>query len=192
MLDRGDAADLMDVVRHELGFSKAERRFPRKDTCLAIYSHRVNTQRPLRDTLTRMFPVVRGMGGGAHARCIAAYVESKLEQPGARLRRPAALLARDDARTRRWRREIGARFDHMLVDEYQDTNVLQAEILQRLRPDGEGVTVVGDDAQAIYSFRAATVENIRGFRSAVRARQASSRSRRTTAPRSRSSMRRTR
>src|SRR5688500_17739188 len=59
--------------------------------------------------------------------------------------------------------EIGARFDHVLVDEYQDTNVLQAEILQRLKPAGQGVTVVGDDAQAIYSFRAATVENIRTF-----------------------------
>src|SRR5205807_1364638 len=60
-------------------------------------------------------------------------------------------------------REIDAQFDHILVDEYQDTNVLQAEILQRLRPSGEGLTVVGDDAQAIYSFRAATLENIRGF-----------------------------
>ena len=59
--------------------------------------------------------------------------------------------------------EIGARFDHVLVDEYQDTNVLQAQILQRLKPTGQGLTVVGDDAQAIYSFRAATVENIRGF-----------------------------
>jgi DNA helicase-2/ATP-dependent DNA helicase PcrA len=59
--------------------------------------------------------------------------------------------------------EIGARFDHVLVDEYQDTNVLQADILRRLKPSGEGVTVVGDDAQAIYSFRAATVDNIRNF-----------------------------
>src|SRR5207247_7839610 len=59
--------------------------------------------------------------------------------------------------------EIGAQFDHVLVDEYQDTNVLQAEILKRLRPNGSGVTVVGDDAQAIYSFRAATVENILEF-----------------------------
>src|SRR5437868_15229644 len=56
VLDRGDAADLMDVVRHEKGLSKAERRFPRKDTCLAIYSHRVNTQRPLADTLAEVFP----------------------------------------------------------------------------------------------------------------------------------------
>src|SRR4029077_9798288 len=62
-------------------------------------------------------------------------------------------------------RDIGENWDHVLVDEYQDTNVLQAEILQRLRPSGEGMTVVGDDAQAIYSFRAASVENIRGFAS---------------------------
>jgi DNA helicase-2/ATP-dependent DNA helicase PcrA len=59
--------------------------------------------------------------------------------------------------------EIGAQFEHILVDEYQDTNVLQAEILKGLKPSGEGLTVVGDDAQAIYSFRAATIENIVGF-----------------------------
>ena len=56
VLDRGDAADLMDVVRHERGLSRAEKRFPRKDTCLAIYSHRVNTQRPLVETLALMYP----------------------------------------------------------------------------------------------------------------------------------------
>ena len=66
-------------------------------------------------------------------------------------------------------RDIGGDFDHILVDEYQDTNVLQAEILARLRPGGKGLTVVGDDAQAIYSFRAATVGNIRGFAAQYRA-----------------------
>ena len=59
--------------------------------------------------------------------------------------------------------EIAARFDHLLVDEYQDTNALQGEIVLRLRPLGRGLTVVGDDAQAIYSFRAATVRNILDF-----------------------------
>jgi DNA helicase-2/ATP-dependent DNA helicase PcrA len=59
--------------------------------------------------------------------------------------------------------ELGGRFDHVLVDEYQDTNRLQAEILLKLKPDGRGVMVVGDDAQAIYSFRAATVRNILDF-----------------------------
>ena len=59
--------------------------------------------------------------------------------------------------------EVAARFDHLLVDEYQDTNRLQADIALRLRPGGIGLTVVGDDAQSIYSFRAATVRNILDF-----------------------------
>jgi DNA helicase-2/ATP-dependent DNA helicase PcrA len=59
--------------------------------------------------------------------------------------------------------EIGARFDHILVDEYQDTNALQASILLALKPQGHGLTVVGDDAQSIYAFRGATVRNILDF-----------------------------
>lgn len=58
---------------------------------------------------------------------------------------------------------IGALFDHVLVDEYQDTNAIQAAILLALKPDGKGLTVVGDDAQSIYGFRAATVRNILDF-----------------------------
>ncbi|WP_348240336.1 UvrD-helicase domain-containing protein, partial [Salmonella enterica] len=58
---------------------------------------------------------------------------------------------------------LGGAFDHVLVDEYQDTNRLQAEILLAMKPDGRGLTVVGDDAQSIYSFRAATVRNILDF-----------------------------
>jgi DNA helicase-2/ATP-dependent DNA helicase PcrA len=59
--------------------------------------------------------------------------------------------------------EIGGWFDHILVDEYQDTNRLQSKILLRLKPEGRGMMVVGDDAQSIYSFRAATVRNILDF-----------------------------
>ena len=59
--------------------------------------------------------------------------------------------------------DIGGRFDHVLVDEYQDTNRLQSSILLALKPRGHGLTVVGDDAQSIYSFRAATVRNILDF-----------------------------
>jgi DNA helicase-2/ATP-dependent DNA helicase PcrA len=161
VLDRGDAADLMDVVRHQLGFSKAEKRFPRKDTCLAIYSHRVNTQRPLVSTLDTLFPWCAEWEGEL-TQLYRAYVEKKLESQA---------LDYDDLLLY-WHtmmsdqclaEEISAQFDHVLVDEYQDTNVLQAETLHRLRPTGQGITVVGDDAQAIYSFRAATVENILGF-----------------------------
>src|SRR3954466_5873624 len=161
VLDRGDAADLMDVVRHELGFSKSEKRFPRKDTCLAIYSHKINTQGPLADTLGTVFPWCAEWEGELKE-LFRKYVERKIQNQALdyddlllywhAMMGDAALAA-----------EVGALFDHILVDEYQDTNVLQAEILLRLRPDGRGVTVVGDDAQAIYSFRAASVENIRSF-----------------------------
>src|SRR5438270_166612 len=161
VLDRGDAADLMDLVRFELGLSKSERRFPRKDTCLAIYSHRVNTQGALADTLTSCFPWCAEWEAEL-TRLYRAYVERKLANQA---------LDYDDLLLywhamlgdERLAREIGAGFDHILVDEYQDANVLQADILRRVRPDGRGLTVVGDDAQAIYSFRAATIDNIRGF-----------------------------
>jgi len=164
VLDRGDAADLMDLVRHELGYSKVDgesRRFPRKDTCLAIYSHKVNTQGPLRATLDEVFPWCAEWEDELKA-LFRKYVERKLANQA---------LDYDDLLLY-WHAMMGdaglaaetsALFDHILVDEYQDTNVLQAEILQRLRPGGAGLTVVGDDAQAIYSFRAASVENILTF-----------------------------
>jgi DNA helicase II / ATP-dependent DNA helicase PcrA len=165
VLDRGDAADLIDVARHELGFSKVEageaRRFPRKDTCLAIYSHRVNTQGSLESTLRDAFPWCAEWEGELR-RLFSLYVEKKLASQALDyddlLLYWHAMMA-DDALAA----ELAAQWDHVLVDEYQDTNVLQAEVLQRLRPEGTGLTVVGDDAQAIYSFRAATVENILAF-----------------------------
>ena len=161
VLDRGDAADLIDLVRHELGYSAAKKRFPRKDTCLAIYSHRVNTGWPLEQVLTRVFPWCAEWETELRT-LFREYVQRKqangvLDYDDLLLWWDAAL--EDDALAR----AIGARFDHVLVDEYQDTNLLQARILQRLRPDGSGLMVVGDDAQSIYAFRGADVENILGF-----------------------------
>jgi DNA helicase-2/ATP-dependent DNA helicase PcrA len=161
VLDRGDAADLMDVVRHELGFSKTEKRFPRKDTCLAIYSHRVNTRGTLADSLADVFPWCAEWQEEL-TQLFRAYVARKLANQA--LDYDDLLLywhamAADAALAE----DMGSRFDQILVDEYQDTNALQAEILRALRPSGEGVTVVGDDAQSIYSFRAATVKNILDF-----------------------------
>jgi DNA helicase II / ATP-dependent DNA helicase PcrA len=161
VLDRADAADLMDVVRHRLGLSQTGQRFPRKDTCLGIYSHRINTQLPLRHTLETAYPWCLDWEE-ALTGLYRAYVEEKLAQQALDyddLLLYWRVMMQDDALAA----EIGARFDHVLVDEYQDTNALQAEILRRLKPTGEGVTVVGDDAQAIYSFRGATVENILEF-----------------------------
>ncbi len=161
VLDRGDAADLIDVERHAQGLSGLEKRFPRKDACLAIYSHRVNTQGTLKDTLDQVFPWCAEWEVEL-TKLFRAYVERKLANQA---------LDYDDLLLY-WHtmladpllaREIGDAFDHVLVDEYQDTNALQAEILQALKPGGAGLMVVGDDAQAIYAFRAARVENILDF-----------------------------
>ena len=159
--DRGDSADLINLVRHELGLSQTKARFPTKATCLAIYSRAVNGTAPLDELLTSAFPWCCGWEAELR-KLFAAYVEAKQRHNvldyddlllyWAQMMREPALAA-----------DIGARFDHVLVDEYQDTNRLQASILPALKPDGTGLTVVGDDAQSIYSFRAATVRNILEF-----------------------------
>jgi DNA helicase II / ATP-dependent DNA helicase PcrA len=161
VIDRSDAADLMDLARQALGLSGLEKRFPRKDTCLAIYSHCVNTQRALEATLAGFFPWCAEWREELR-RLFGRYVEMKLAQQ---------VLDFDDlllywhalVREPELAQEVGSRYEHVLVDEYQDTNALQAEILLAMKPTGAGVCVVGDDAQAIYSFRAATVENILDF-----------------------------
>ena len=161
VLDRGDSADFIDTLRQELGFAQKEQRFPRKDTCLQIYSHRVNTQRPLKETLDAQFPWCAQWESDL-TRLYRTYVERKQHN---------SLLDYDDLllywqimmSDSRLAAHVSGHFDHVLVDEYQDTNKLQAEILHALKPDGAGLAVVGDDAQAIYSFRAAAVENILGF-----------------------------
>src|SRR3954463_4818881 len=158
LLDREDAADLLDHLRHEQGLSRTDRRFPRKGTCLAIYSSVVNTQVDLRACLETRFPWCLEWEEALRA-LFGSYVEAKASR---------AVLDYDDLLLYWFHlmsepslaQRIGSLFDHALVDEYQDTNTLQAEILRRLKPDGRGVTVVGDDAQAIYSFRAACVGNI--------------------------------
>ncbi len=161
VLDRGDSADLIDLTRHELGLSAKNRRFPGKDTCLKIYSLRVNSGKSLHACLTESFPWCQDDEDELTA-LFRAYVERK--QASAALDYDDLLLywhhlSRDDELAA----EIGAAFSHVLVDEYQDTNRLQADILLRLKPDGAGVTVVGDDAQSIYAFRAAEVDNILSF-----------------------------
>ncbi len=161
LLDREDAADLIDRLRHDQGLSRTDKRFPRKGTCLAIYSSVVNTQETLRACLETRFPWCLEWEAPLRA-LFAGYVDAK----GSR-----ALLDYDDLLLYWFHlmadaslaRRVGGLFDHVLVDEYQDTNTLQAEILRLLKPDGRGVTVVGDDAQAIYSFRAARAGNILAF-----------------------------
>lgn len=159
--DRGDSADLMHVVRHDLGLSEQASRFPRKETCLAIYSRVVNTQLPIEVVLKTQFPRY-AMWADALKTLFAGYVEAKQKQQV--LDYDDLLLYWAQAMTEpALAQDMGARFDHVLVDEYQDTNALQASILLALKPQGRGLTVVGDDAQSIYAFRGATVRNILDF-----------------------------
>lgn len=161
VIDRGDSADLIDLQRQELGLARQARRFPRKDTCLAIYSHRINTRGTLEESLESAFPWCTEWRDEL-TQLFRAYVKAKQAQQ---------LLDYDDlllywhllAQEPAVARQLGARFEHVLVDEYQDTNTLQAEILLAMKPYGAGLCVVGDDAQSIYSFRAAAVENILEF-----------------------------
>lgn len=159
--DRSDSEDLLDVVRAELGLTKTNKRFPKKGTCLSIYSNCVNSRRPLDEVLAGDFPWCKDDADDLK-RLFQAYVDRK--ESGSVLDYDDLLLF--------WRglmaepkpgERVRAAFDCVLVDEYQDTNCLQSEILKLLRPDGSGLTVVGDDAQSIYSFRAATVRNILDF-----------------------------
>lgn len=161
VVDRSDAEDLLNDVRSELNLDKGEVRFPKKGTCLSIYSRCVNAQEPVEAALKTHFPWCSSYPEQLKT-LFKAYVARKQEQN---------VLDYDDLllywyylmQDESLASEVRRRFDAVLVDEYQDTNALQAAILHRLCPDGKGLTVVGDDAQSIYSFRAATVHNILDF-----------------------------
>ncbi|MDP3314968.1 MAG: ATP-dependent helicase [Devosia sp.] len=159
--DREDSGDLMNIIRHEMGFSEAKKRFPTKGTCLAIYSRVVNAEQDIERILKDHFPWV-AMWSNELRDLFGAYTEAKQRQQvldyDDLLLYWAAMMREPSIAT-----NLGERFDHVLVDEYQDTNRLQASILLALKPKGDGLTVVGDDAQSIYSFRAATVRNILEF-----------------------------
>src|ERR1700675_1900207 len=121
--DREDSADLINLIRHEKGFSKTKERFPTKGTCLAIYSRCVNAETSIDQVLGSSFPWCAGWAAELKE-LFAAYVEAKQAQN---------VLDYDDLLLY-WAQtmsdpaladDIGGRFDHVLVDEYQDTNPLQ-------------------------------------------------------------------
>jgi DNA helicase-2/ATP-dependent DNA helicase PcrA len=162
VLDQADMADLMDLIRGERhpNNDKHERRFPRKDTLVAIYSRMVNAGQGLSSVLESAFPWCSDDADGIRA-IFAEYTSRKRSQN---------ILDYDDLLLF-WRalgatpagQESARQFDHVLVDEYQDTNPLQAQILQSLRAENRNLMVVGDDAQSIYAFRAASIRNILDF-----------------------------
>ena len=160
VLDESDTVELIGFVRHELDFDRGKgRRFPKAETIAKVYSRLVNAQEPLSSVLERTFPWCATEIDGVRE-VIRAYLTRKRDQN---------LVDFDDLLLY-WRalgqaepEFMAGLFDHVLVDEYQDTNALQGDIVSLLSPGGAGLCVVGDDAQAIYSFRAATPRNILEF-----------------------------
>jgi len=159
--DRTDSEDLLNVVRTELKLAKTDKRFPRKGTCMAIYSRCVNSREKLATVIEKHYPWCQDWAGELK-QLFNGYLDHK---------EAAAVLDYDDLllywlallEDPKAGETVRGQFDCVLVDEYQDTNTLQAQILYKLSPEGKGVTIVGDDAQSIYSFRAATVRNILDF-----------------------------
>jgi DNA helicase II / ATP-dependent DNA helicase PcrA len=151
VLDRADSADAMDLLRHDHGLAEANSRMPNASTLVDVYSRAVSTGTPARTLIATQFPWLE-VHSDAIVGLFRAYVTRK---------RSRGLLDFDDLLLA-WRSllsdpivgpEIAGRYDHVLVDEYQDVNQTQVDIVHLLRPTGQGLTVVGDDAQAIYAFR---------------------------------------
>ncbi|MEA2461322.1 MAG: ATP-dependent helicase UvrD/PcrA [Actinomycetota bacterium] len=161
IMDQGDAGDLMNLIRSELEVAQGERRFPKKDTLVAIYSRSVNSGTRMGDLLSKHFPWCEEFHDDIKP-IFETYTVRKRQQ---------GVLDYDDlllywnalSATQPVGDQVGDLFEHILVDEYQDTNVLQSDILRNMRRNRKNVMAVGDDAQAIYSFRAATIANILDF-----------------------------
>ncbi len=161
IMDQSDAEDMLQVIRHKVIDKQVKGRFPRKGTLLAIYSRRMNSGEELEPILKIWFPWCERWTNEL----------KKIYREYVSLKQQRSILDYDDLLVY-WRylltetnaaKTIEERFDHVLVDEYQDTNRLQAEILLGMRTTNHNIMVVGDDAQSIYSFRAATVRNMLDF-----------------------------
>jgi DNA helicase II / ATP-dependent DNA helicase PcrA len=159
VLDPAGACDLMDLLRNDHDLTGTAARFPRSSTLVDIYSRCINTQRPLRDVVPSEYPWC-----APHADVIGALFRDFTAR-----KRSSALLDFDDLLLY-WRAllrhedlgpHLAARFRFVLVDEYQDVNSLQVDIVRLLAPEGKGLTVVGDEAQAIYGFRGSDPRHLR-------------------------------
>ena len=164
ILDQGDAADLMQLSRAALGLADKKKRFPKKETLQQVHSRHVNTAIPVEAILRDEYPRFVEHEEGVLS-VFADYAERKrsrnLVDYDDLLLFWAMLVEAEPARAIGDR--IGALYSHVLVDEYQDTNQLQARILKGMCRTHRNITVVGDDAQSIYAFRGATIRNILDF-----------------------------
>ena len=162
ILDRTDSEDVINLFRSNMGLNKKERRFPRKQTIAKIISLAANKMTSVAEVLDSQFPYLFSELDDL----------SQIEEDYRQYKRERSLLDYDDLLTHlrellRSHPEVAERlsrtYRYIMVDEYQDTNRLQAEIVRLLAHVHDNVMAVGDDAQSIYSFRGATVRNIFEF-----------------------------
>jgi DNA helicase-2/ATP-dependent DNA helicase PcrA len=162
ILDQGDAEDVVNLLRTQMKLDTREKRFPRKQTLFDIYSRAVNTLTPIKEILSEDYPHFED------------YLEEilRLQRAYESYKSKHNLMDYDDLLiflrkllrdNEPVRRTLSGRYTYIMVDEYQDTNRIQAEIVRLLAGERGNVMVVGDDAQSIYSFRGATIRNILDF-----------------------------
>jgi DNA helicase-2/ATP-dependent DNA helicase PcrA len=161
ILDQEDATDLVNLSRAELGHADAKKRFPKKEALHYVYSRHVNTDIPVDQILADEYPQFVEYAPDV-LRIFDDYSRRKAERNlvdyDDLLLFWGAMLDVADVGDR-----LAGHYDHILVDEYQDTNLLQARILRGMCRAGTRVSVVGDDAQSVYAFRGATIRNILDF-----------------------------
>ena len=162
IMDQGDAEDLMQLARANLGYGKQEKRFPKKETLHHVYSTHLNTETPVEEIVEREYPQFIEFSRDM-VRIYAEYTSRKHERNlvdyDDLLLFWALMLEQSEDLANR----IAGLYDYILVDEYQDTNLLQARVLRGMCRGHRNITVVGDDAQSIYSFRGASFRNILDF-----------------------------
>jgi DNA helicase-2/ATP-dependent DNA helicase PcrA len=161
-MDQSDAADLMQLSRSQLGYAQKSKRFPKKETLQYVYSRHINTGFSVDDIIREEYPqFIEYLDD--FGKIFADYTSRKqgrnlVDYDDLLLFWALILEASPELSAK-----IAGLYDHILVDEYQDTNVLQARILRGMCRGHSNITVVGDDAQSIYSFRGANFRNILGF-----------------------------
>ncbi len=162
IMDQEDSADLMHMARVQLGYGDKTKRFPKKETLQRVYSRHVNTEIPVGTILAEEYPQFAGFLPD-FVKIFADYTARKgnrnLVDYDDLLLFWAGMLEHSPEVAHK----VASLYDHILVDEYQDTNLLQARILRGLCRNHKNVTVVGDDAQSVYSFRGASFRNILDF-----------------------------
>ena len=162
IMDQADAASAMGVIRTRLGLNKADQRFPRKQTLRAIHSARINKGLDLETILYDEYPHFLEYGGQIQ-QVLSEYDRYKhslslLDFDDLLVYLRDLLAGHEDLRGR-----LSDQYPYIMVDEYQDTNLLQAEIIQYLTQRHQNIMVVGDDSQSIYAFRGANFKNIINF-----------------------------